>query len=440
MSWDILPKANLQYFLSKLKDIFDQKVDKVSGKGLSTNDYTTTEKNKLSGIAAGAEVNVQSDWNVTNTSSDAFIKNKPTIPDNNRKSFFGTCNTPAATSKKVVTLSNTDGWELKAGTIVGIKFNETNTASNVTLNINGTGDKPIYYSTSVQTGVFSAIIKDVICYWMYDGTNWSFLNNGNNWRDTNTHRPINVNGTQLLGNNTTAVNFKNGTNTTVVGSGADIQIDATDTNTTYTFAEGSTNGAFSVTPSGGSAQSVPIHGLGDRAYDSTTYIPSTGGTFSGDVGVVKSNQTTSSVDSYMILGNNKGSGTAGCARGVLQIFAASKYRTNIYNRTTLTDNRSLYIPNKTGTLAVIEDLPTYTDVTVNTDSNGFANIVSDAVPEKTISAFVLFPARASCELWLNYIQENENYEGGYRAYVYTRGPSKKAVASQSVTIRLWKMP
>lgn len=35
----------------------DNKVDKVSGKGLSTNDYTTTEKNKLAGIAAGAEVN-----------------------------------------------------------------------------------------------------------------------------------------------------------------------------------------------------------------------------------------------------------------------------------------------------------------------------------------------------------------------------------------------
>ena len=56
------------------------KVDKVSGKGLSTNDYTTTEKNKLAGIASGAEVNVQSDWNETNTSSDAYIKNKPTIP------------------------------------------------------------------------------------------------------------------------------------------------------------------------------------------------------------------------------------------------------------------------------------------------------------------------------------------------------------------------
>lgn len=56
------------------------KVDKVSGKGLSTNDYTTTEKNKLSGIAEGAEVNVQSDWNESSSSSDAFIKNKPTIP------------------------------------------------------------------------------------------------------------------------------------------------------------------------------------------------------------------------------------------------------------------------------------------------------------------------------------------------------------------------
>lgn len=34
-----------------------KKVDKVSGKQLSTNDYTTTEKNKLSDIEAGAQVN-----------------------------------------------------------------------------------------------------------------------------------------------------------------------------------------------------------------------------------------------------------------------------------------------------------------------------------------------------------------------------------------------
>ena len=135
----------LVYYHSKVKTALNNKVDKVSGKGLSTNDFTnalknkldgiaagaqvnviegitvnstavpltnkianltiptkltdltndgnfvtdanyvhtdnnftTTLKNKLNGIATGAEVNVQSDWAVTSTSSDAFIKNKPT--------------------------------------------------------------------------------------------------------------------------------------------------------------------------------------------------------------------------------------------------------------------------------------------------------------------------------------------------------------------------
>lgn len=35
---------------------------------------------KLNGMESGAKVNVQSDWNITDTSSDAFIKNKPAIP------------------------------------------------------------------------------------------------------------------------------------------------------------------------------------------------------------------------------------------------------------------------------------------------------------------------------------------------------------------------
>lgn len=42
--------------------------------------YTLIEKSKLGGIATGAEVNVQSDWNEADTGSDAYIKNKPTIP------------------------------------------------------------------------------------------------------------------------------------------------------------------------------------------------------------------------------------------------------------------------------------------------------------------------------------------------------------------------
>lgn len=43
-------------------------------------------------------------------------------------------------------------------------------------------------------------------------------------------------------------------------------VPGSDTNTTYTFASGSTNGAFTVTPSGGSAQSVAIYGLKSAAY------------------------------------------------------------------------------------------------------------------------------------------------------------------------------
>lgn len=42
--------------------------------------FTATEKTKLSGIASGAEVNVQSDWNQTDSTADDYIKNKPTIP------------------------------------------------------------------------------------------------------------------------------------------------------------------------------------------------------------------------------------------------------------------------------------------------------------------------------------------------------------------------
>lgn len=67
------------YTKTQADDLLDDKVDKVSGKGLSTEDYTTAEKNKLGGIEAGAEVNVQSDWNQSDSTKDDYIKNKPTL-------------------------------------------------------------------------------------------------------------------------------------------------------------------------------------------------------------------------------------------------------------------------------------------------------------------------------------------------------------------------
>lgn len=64
----------LLYFWGKIKTLVATKVDKVEGKGLSTNDYTTEEKTKLSGIDAGAEVNVIE--NVVINGTSATITNK----------------------------------------------------------------------------------------------------------------------------------------------------------------------------------------------------------------------------------------------------------------------------------------------------------------------------------------------------------------------------
>ena len=47
----------------------------------NTNAFTDAEQTKLSGIATGAEVNVNSDWNAT--TGDAVILNKPSIPTDN---------------------------------------------------------------------------------------------------------------------------------------------------------------------------------------------------------------------------------------------------------------------------------------------------------------------------------------------------------------------
>ena len=53
---------------------------KINGKTLTSNDFTNQLKAKLENIPSDANKNVQADWNETNTNSDSYIKNKPTIP------------------------------------------------------------------------------------------------------------------------------------------------------------------------------------------------------------------------------------------------------------------------------------------------------------------------------------------------------------------------
>lgn len=81
-----LDDNGLLYLWGKIKAAF---VAKESGKGLSANDLTNTLKtnydaaythSQTAHAPAGAEANVQSDWNISDSGSDAFIKNKPDIP------------------------------------------------------------------------------------------------------------------------------------------------------------------------------------------------------------------------------------------------------------------------------------------------------------------------------------------------------------------------
>lgn len=63
------------------------KQDALSSTQLNTvnSGVTSADKTKLDTIQVGAQVNVQADWNQTNSSADDFIKNKPTFPDINTK-------------------------------------------------------------------------------------------------------------------------------------------------------------------------------------------------------------------------------------------------------------------------------------------------------------------------------------------------------------------
>ncbi len=83
----------------------------------NTNAFTDTQVTKLSGIATGAEVNVQANWNEASSSSDAFIQNKPTIPAAYTDSNVDThLNTGSASSNEVLSWTGSDyDWVAQSG-------------------------------------------------------------------------------------------------------------------------------------------------------------------------------------------------------------------------------------------------------------------------------------------------------------------------------------
>ena len=86
--------------------------------------------------------------------------------------LYGTCSTAAATSAKVVTLSDFD--ELITGVTVHVKFTYSNTASNPTLKVGSTDAKDLcgYGTTKVGTTEKTSWKPGAIVSFTYDGTSW----------------------------------------------------------------------------------------------------------------------------------------------------------------------------------------------------------------------------------------------------------------------------
>jgi hypothetical protein len=88
--------------------------------------FTASDKIKLDNIESGAQVNVQSDWNSTDTGSDAYIRNKPTLITEN-------------THLDTASFDNTTR---------DLSLNMTDPTSTITVNIPESGDASTYVDSA----------------------------------------------------------------------------------------------------------------------------------------------------------------------------------------------------------------------------------------------------------------------------------------------------
>lgn len=85
-------------------------------------------------------------------------------------SHYGVCSTVAATAAKVVSLA---GFTLATGASIKVKFAVTNTAANPTLNVNGTGAKPIYYKGAAIAAGY--LVANRTYDFVYNGTQYDLV-------------------------------------------------------------------------------------------------------------------------------------------------------------------------------------------------------------------------------------------------------------------------
>lgn len=143
------------------------------------------EGDEIGGIAPTAVVYAYYPDDATHTLSIAKLTGESTyhtldekfIPDTIARTEhihnnYGVCSTGASTAAKTVQI---DGFELRVGAAVYVKFTNSNSASDPTLNVSGTGAKPMYrYGTTVMsTGTTTTgWSAGAVQVFIYDGTGW----------------------------------------------------------------------------------------------------------------------------------------------------------------------------------------------------------------------------------------------------------------------------
>lgn len=93
--------------------------------------------------------------------------------------LYGTCDTAAATAAKVVTCADFD--KLETGVTIHVKFDNANSASTPTLNVNSTGAKAIWVNGGAGVGVGWWKSNSIIAF-TYDGDYW--VANDSYYKDT----------------------------------------------------------------------------------------------------------------------------------------------------------------------------------------------------------------------------------------------------------------
>ena len=130
----------------------------------------------------------------------------------------GTCSTAAGTAAKAVTLESGQTFTLATNAVAYVTFSNTNTAANPTLNINGTGAKPIYFSSAAIPAAY--INKHIQYKFTYNGTQYVCNNTFNRVEVAGVHSYFSRNGAAATTYNSSTFNWTG--YSTSFGSGANV--------------------------------------------------------------------------------------------------------------------------------------------------------------------------------------------------------------------------